>query len=145
MALNAALMVAVLFSPESPKLLFNLRRWDELHKTLNYIAKFNGAEEWNGKFDEEVHSDHHNDDEQLGFFEILKITSIRSNLLIMALNWTCWSWCFYIIGYSLNKFKGNVYANGLMLGLADLVGGLMSLVLIVQLKFKYNQQENKKY
>ena len=87
-ALNTGLIVAVVFAPESPKFLYASKRWDELHKTLNYIAKFNGAKEWDGKFDEEVHSDHHND-EQLGFFEMIKMPSVKYNLLIMSLNWAC--------------------------------------------------------
>ena len=133
--INAWWIISVVFAPESPKFLFASKRWNELHKTLNYIAKFNGVEEWNGKFDEENHIEHHSE-EQLGFFEILKITSIRTNLLIMALNWSCWSCCFYIVAYSMNKFKGNVYANGLMFGLADLTGGLMSVMLMIKLRFK---------
>ena len=134
-ALNAALLIAVIFSPESPKFLYASRKWDELHQNLNYIAKFNGAEEWNGKFYDEVHNDHLNE-EQLGFFEILKTSKVRYNLLIMALNWACWSCWFYIIGYSMNKFKGNVYVNGLIIGIADIIGGLLSVILMVKLKFK---------
>ena len=76
MAANVGLLMAVLFSPESPKFLHTARRWEELHSILKYISHFNGAEEWNGKFDEEVHSEHHNQSE-LGFFEILKVPSFR--------------------------------------------------------------------
>ena len=135
MAINAWWIIAVLYSPESPKFLYASRRWDELHKALNYIAKFNGVEEWNGKFDEEVNSDIYNE-EQLGLFDVLKISSFRVNMLIMALNWSCWSFWFYIIGYSMNKLKGNVYANGLIFGVADLFGWLISVFLMVNLSFK---------
>ena len=91
---NSGLMFVVFLSPESPKFLYASKRWEELHQTLDYIAKFNNAEEWKGKFDEEVHSNHHNE-EQLGFIEILKNPRIRLNLLIMSINWAWWSFSFY--------------------------------------------------
>ena len=40
---NFGLMFIIFLSPESPKFLHAKRRWDELHKTLNYIAKINGV------------------------------------------------------------------------------------------------------
>ena len=43
---------------------------------------------------------------------------------------------FYVLGYSMNKFKGNVFLNGLILGWADIVGAIMSVILMVKLKFK---------
>ena len=128
-------VITILFFPESPKFLHTNKRWDELHDALNFIAKFNGAKEWNGKFKDEII--HKNDTkEELGFIDIMKNPKIRLNLIVMAINWTCASFSFHMIGYSMNKFKGNVIFHALIFGCADLMGILTSVILITQIKFK---------
>ena len=128
-------VITILFFPESPKFLHTNKRWDELHDALNFIAKFNGAKEWNGKFKDEII--HKNDTkEELGFIDIMKNPKIRLNLIVMAINWTCASFSFHMIGYSMNKFKWNVIFHALIFGCADLMGILTSVILITQIKFK---------
>jgi Sugar (and other) transporter len=46
--------IGAYFMPESPKFLISIRKYDEARKSINYIAKFNNQEPFNGKFDREV-------------------------------------------------------------------------------------------
>lgn len=47
-------IVGALFLPESPKFYLSKQRWEDARTSLNYIAKFNGCEAFNGKFDREI-------------------------------------------------------------------------------------------
>ena len=121
-------LLIVLLAPESPKYLFVKKKWKELHKVLDLMAKVNCAEQWQGKFYEEVYPEEHKSHEHYSFFEFLKVSSFRRNLILMAVNWSVCSFSFYVISFYLTDFPGSVYLNGSLLGIADLFAAPLSIV-----------------
>lgn len=56
------------------------------------------------------------------------------NTLIMIANWSTCSFCYYLLTYYTNYFKGSIYSNTCLLGIADIVATLT--VRLLQLKFE---------
>lgn len=54
----------------------------------------------------------------------LKIPSIRINLAIMMLCWITASFNYFMLGFLLKYFPGNIYANGLMSSISEMSGDL---------------------
>lgn len=48
------------------------------------------------------------------------------NLLSLGLNWTVISFCWYIMGFYVHYFHGNIYINGMLLGLADVFANILT-------------------
>ncbi|CAI2363809.1 unnamed protein product [Moneuplotes crassus] len=106
-------------APESPQYLYTKKKWGELHASFAQISKINGIE-WNGyKFDRE-HLKENEFSIKKSCASMIKDKQTFRNLMIMMMNWSTCSFSFYLLSYYTKYFKGNIYSNTALLGLADI-------------------------
>lgn len=52
-------LIGMIFIPESPKQLMEMKKYDEARKALAFIAKINGKPPFRGKFKKEIDEENH--------------------------------------------------------------------------------------
>jgi hypothetical protein len=129
--------LAVIYKvPESPKFLYVNKRWDELHNALLQISKSNNSLHWNLKFKEEIdHVEVNEDHQSLSLLVALKDRIYMKNLCIMVMNWTVCSLSFYVMGYYINDFPGNLFINALAILCADIIANGCSYIYVKSIGF----------
>ena len=136
--MSLAHLIFVIFTPESPKFLYSVNKIKEMNESLNSIASINGTTfPEDDKIDEDNSTTSNSNVKIASFIEELKNSLYRNNLMIMALNWCAWSLSFYIIGYYVGKFPGNLYINAFAMGAADTLSASVSNIFIGKLGFKF--------
>lgn len=60
------------------------------------------------------------------------------NMIIMACVWLSASFNFYLIGYQLKYLKGNLYINGIVSSLSEIVAAVTTSVFLYNLGIKYS-------
>ena len=100
------LLVFVPWVPESPGFLLAKRRYEDLHKTFDYISRLNGQKGvkafklQNYEFPGEEKSNA-NEVRHRSISEILQIPERRANLFILVACWTVSCFSFYLIAYNV--------------------------------------------
>lgn len=121
--------IIMLFAPESPKFLYEKKRWKELHQILQDMAKINKVKKPELKFEEEVNPSSEHENKSQGLVSMLSSngkngdTTLRTNLIVMIILWSTCSLAFYIVSFYLTEFPGSIFTNGILMGLADLLVG----------------------
>jgi len=117
----------VIRAPESPKFLHSKGDLQKTHESLKYISKANNCGPYRLQFFDEnvVETPQEASEARLSQLEMVNTTFIP-NLCIMAFNWAVCSLSFYIIGYYIGKFPGNLFMNGFLMALADFFSSLAS-------------------
>ena len=117
---HAGIMLFIFISmPESPHFLYSKRKFDLLRHSLNQIARVNNANEIDARFDTEITASTLNNTDG-SIKELFRNKTHFCNLIIMIINWCMCSFSYYVIGFFVKYFKGNMYTNAIMMGLADL-------------------------
>lgn len=120
-----------LFCPESPKFLFEKKRFEQLSQCLAIIARTNGRGEAeisdikllvqkmasNSSAAKPI--DSYKETAPNGFSVLVKDRGIRNNLIASTLLASAMGFSFYLITFYIKYFKGNVFLNFAALGLAD--------------------------
>ena len=128
--------------PESPEFLMAKHRYSEVHKTMEYISYLNGCPEgtWDHKFAAEVSS---NDvintqpqQQEVTLWGAFKDKIFRTNLLVMSLNWTVASLSFYIVGFYIGSFPGDIYTNAFIVIVANLLSTLATKLVLTYSNLK---------
>jgi len=106
--------------PESPHFLYSKSKFDELHACFDNYSDLNHAQKLTIKFDREItHAEPNKKEGSMKEFIAEKTRVV--NLIIMVLNWSVCSFSYYVIGFFVKNFKGNMYTNAITMGGADLV------------------------
>ena len=58
--------------------------------------------------------------------QVMEDRSIQINLICMVCIWVSSSFCYYLISYQLKYIKGNIYINGIISSLSEIVAYLTS-------------------
>lgn len=106
--------------PETPHFLYSHRRWTELHEAFDKIAELNNGNKLGVKFDAESNENGEHVEPDKSFTALVSDKARLINLLAMIFNWSVCSFSFYVIGFFIKYFKGNVYTNAAMMGCADI-------------------------
>jgi MFS family permease len=123
--------------PESPKFLYAKKKWKQTHESLAKIAEVNGLAVYKLKFKDEAENILERESNDISMLQALKDKIFLSNIWIMAFNWAVCSLSFYIIGYYVGRFPGNIFMNGFIMSWADLVSAIASGKYIKLLGFNY--------
>ncbi|CAI2386847.1 unnamed protein product [Moneuplotes crassus] len=108
--------------PETPRFLYSTKQWDRLHKCFDLFAKMNRGNALTVKFDQE---DHEVEDENGKIRPPLCEDRRRViNLIAMVFNWCVCSFSFYVLGFFVKYFKGNMYTNACIMGIADVLANV---------------------
>ena len=127
----------VLYWPESPKFLYSVNKRKELEKSLRTIANMNGYNVSNNEFEfDEIEIDSSKKD-SVNLFQSFKDETYRKNIVIMWLICCVAYMSYYMIGYYINKFNGNLFINAFALITADVTSNLSSNILNKYLGLKY--------
>ena len=140
---NAAGLLGLLVLPESPRMLLALGREDEAVEVLRMIARFNGknlklpGEEASSSmlinsFETSLNT---TVDRSAVVLETLSKGDVKCNLALMTVAWVVTSFNFYLITFLANSFE-QVYVTALCLSMADVVGYLISGVLVKKIGAK---------
>lgn len=121
------MFVVMMFVHETPSYLYSVKKWDELHEYFDTIAAINQGNKLEMKFDKEAEEKGKNvENVKVSLKGLLCDDRTRlRNLLLMVLNWCVCSFCFYVLGFFVKYFKGSMYTNGTMMGLADLIAAII--------------------
>jgi MFS transporter, OCT family, solute carrier family 22 (organic cation transporter), member 4/5 len=113
-------LIFVYRAPESPQFLYTKKRWEELHSSFSKISRINNKE-WSGfKFDrEELRM--HEFNIKSSCSSMISDRKTFKNLMIMIINWSSCSFSYYLLSYYTKYFKGTIYSNTALLGLADIL------------------------
>ncbi|CAI2365215.1 unnamed protein product [Moneuplotes crassus] len=130
-------LIPVIKAPESPKFLYTQKRWNELREAINSIAYTNGVKMKEIKFTSELCYDEQEETEVISMREAIKDKVYFKNLLIMTLNWSVCSVCFYVISYYSNDFPGSMFVNVLCMQIADFFSGLCSYIYVKNISLNH--------
>ena len=108
-------------APESPQYLYSNKKWDKLNKGFEYIWSRNYTKWGNYKFDSQVNLVDNDSKHKLSCIEALKDKTNLRNLLIMAFIWSTGSFCYYTLSFYAQYFKGSMYVNAAVIGVADVL------------------------
>ncbi|TNV80510.1 hypothetical protein FGO68_gene767 [Halteria grandinella] len=127
LVINLIVIVCVVFMPESPKYLYAQRRWDDMRKNLNVIAKLNKAPAFKGLFDKEVNPAVGEDQKLNGTIsDLVKIRRHLINLVILVAVWIASSFNFYLINFQLKYIQGDVFVNTLVSAISELPATILA-------------------
>ena len=70
------------------------------------------------------------------FKKLRQNQTMFTNLISMAIIWTCSSFCYYLISYQLKYLQGNIYINSLISSSSEIVAYLTSGIMISCLGMK---------
>ena len=128
----------VVLAPESPKFLHSISKLKEANKSLEFIAKVNNSKF--NRIDEDeaaIKSAENKNKDSLSFFEALKDRLYRKNLLIMAFIYWVSFMCYYVLGFYVGSFPGNLFINAFVLMGSDIIGSAFSSLWVNLLGFKH--------
>ena len=124
------LYLSIVF-PESPKFLFSKNRYDELHKSFETIKKWNGCDSVDvDKIMEDLkESKSHCAEYKGSFFKDLNILigsreHKRSLIAVVGL-WIYAAFNYYMIGYQVKYFPGDVYVNFMTMTIAEVLAPIV--------------------
>ena len=58
-------------------------------------------------------------------------------MALMALNWSVCSFSFYVLGYYIDDFDGNLYVNAVLMASADIIASVLSIKYLDLLSYNY--------
>ena len=138
--ITIALVIFLIYVPESPRFLYVNNYFDESKESLRIIAEYNGVIYSNGrkyvdfKFDKEVKKDNELDQAPLvpsqnssklkKEIELSETTYVW-NVVKLTILWTASSFCTYEIFFMSKYFAGSIY----MITYLDGIAGLISTIL----------------
>lgn len=115
--------------PESPKFLLIRKRFNELHKALDVVAKVNCSDASAIRFEQENPNfkeiNETKKSKSRSFISALKDKKVRTNMIITVLNWGIIGICFQCLTYYVGFFPGNIFINGGIIITADLISSAM--------------------
>lgn len=115
--------IFVLISPETPKFLHSVNKIKEANQSLRFIAKVNCSDHQEVTFDEDdTGSQSENNNTSISFFEALNDRVYWKNIMIMAFIYSVSFMCYYVIGFYVGNFPGNLFINAFALMGSDIVG-----------------------
>ena len=119
----------VYITPDSPEYLYANGKWKQLHTAFQYICRFESTRWKNFKFDKERNLSIAEVEKKVSLIEALKDSKTRRNLIIMCINWSTWVFWNYTLLFYSQYFKGSMYVNLLILGVADVLAKITARVL----------------
>lgn len=113
--------------PESPKFLYSKGRYEELKHSFESIKKWNKPEDVN--VDEIIedlkYTKNNGTNYNSAFFKDLKVlynsTQHRRSLIAVGGLWIYAAFNYYLIGYYVKYFPGDVYVNFMTMGVAEIL------------------------
>ena len=132
-------LIFIYKSPESPQYLYTTKRWEKCHSSFSKISHINRIE-WQGfKFDREDQRNVEEFNIKQSCGSVLKDNKTLKNLFIMLINWSTCSFSYYLLSYYVRYFKGSIYSNTALLGLADILAtfGIRGLQAFFQTKIGF--------
>ena len=128
----------VLLWPESPKFLYSANRKKEANDSLKYIAKINSAKFKEIEIDEDVNnSNSANKNSSISLLEALKDRLYRKNILVMASVYWVSFMSYYVVGYYVGSFPGNLFINAFAVMTSDIIGSGLCSIWISFFGFKH--------
>jgi hypothetical protein len=138
---EAILVFVAFFVPESPNYLHHSKQFGKLREAFGTIAKVNGKEmnmdvKFHGESDSEDDSsvgserDETHGEQFNAIAEICGSKLILVNLLVVTLFWMQSTFVFYVTGFYIKYFKGDIFFNLVIMGIADTLAYLSKRVLL---------------
>ena len=114
------LSVGIFFMPESPKFLYDSRRFDTLRKVFSSMARMKKLPKFEGKFDKEGRAEKREEKPTVKNF--FRSPLMRRNILVMIVNWSAISFSYYLILNYIKYFNNSIYINSICFATASLLG-----------------------
>lgn len=138
-ALNGlGVLLAITFLPESPKWLFDQKRYGECQQVLSYMAWQNRTTLDSSEDLKRLESEKLRDIEGEAKPELDQSTSestwslisedptVLRNLICMAQIWMSSSFCYYLICFQLKYIHGDLYINGIVSNVSEIAAYIIS-------------------
>ena len=131
------------YSTESPKWLYNKKKFAECQYTMRYMADWNGVElnpnsclnvPMFNKQEKISESTIKTDESQWGI--IKNYPGVLRNLLCMVMVWVSASFCYYLISYQLKYIKGDIFTNGIVSSISECIAYGVSGILYTKMGIK---------
>jgi len=133
--------------PESPKWLYDNKRYKECYKALIYMSKFNQGKEPTPEISRLIFINENFEHNQKDLSntkeprispikQILGTRHILLNTISMSLVWIGASFGYYLIAYQMKYIKGSFWINMISASIAQMLAFLLAGVLFTQVGFK---------
>lgn len=144
-----------MFIPESPRYLYSMKRWKELHTSLSFIAKVNGKnsefQKTNAEPDvdkpiqftkserietksqesqdfDEISQSNGKEVEEFSIMTALKEKRTLVNLITIICLFSFVSFSYYMIAFYLKYIGGNIFINTIASSISDTIGNVLASV-----------------
>ena len=123
-------IVSLAYCPESPKFLYSTNKIREMKKSFTMIAKINGYNPQENDLNiVGAENDSNSNNSSTSLFEAFKDPTYATNITIMWFVYCVSFMSYFVIGYYIGSFKGNLYINAFALIIADVAWNLFSSIL----------------